>query len=142
MCCGLPAPRCRGSSHHLWQGRLGSSPRAPPQSETNGKNICSGGKTIRFGCNHPIHQKGALKLHTLRQTYDKVPGLVGAGEESRRVSVHLVLESGGGAIFCLTSQRTPELICNDEREPSTFLVWEFKKRRVYLEIWVSIVLFL
>lgn len=29
----LPAPRCRGSWHHQWRGRLGLSPRVPPQSE-------------------------------------------------------------------------------------------------------------
>lgn len=78
-----------------------------------------------------------------QQTYDKVSGLIGAGKESGRVSVHLVLESGGGAIFCFASQNPPELICNDKRETSTFTVCEFKaKRRVYLEIWVSVILFL
>lgn len=44
------------------------------------------------------------------EAYNKVPGLIGAGKESWWVSVHLVLEPGGGAVFCLPAQSGPELI--------------------------------
>lgn len=47
------------------------------------------------------------------QTYDEVPGLVGAGEESGRVGVHLVLEPDGGAVFRLPAESVPELVCED-----------------------------
>lgn len=38
-CFTLPAPRCRGSWHHPWRGRPGSSPQVPPRSETSSK-VC------------------------------------------------------------------------------------------------------
>lgn len=37
--CSSPAPRCRGSWHHQWQDRLGSSPRVPPQSDREGGDL-------------------------------------------------------------------------------------------------------
>lgn len=47
------------------------------------------------------------------QPYDEVPGLVGAGEESGRMSVHLVFEPGGSAVVCLPAESVPELVCRD-----------------------------
>lgn len=52
--------------------------------------------------------------------YDEVSSLVGAGEESGWVSVHLVLESGRSAIFCLSSQSLPELICEEDGHTSGY----------------------
>lgn len=50
---------------------------------------------------------------SLRRTYDEVPGLIGAGEEPGWMSVHLVLEPGGRAVFCFATQSPPELICQE-----------------------------
>lgn len=54
------------------------------------------------------------------KTYDEVSSLIGAGEESGWMTVHLVLESGRSAVFCLTSQSLPELICEDHRHTSSY----------------------
>lgn len=47
------------------------------------------------------------------RTYDEGPSLVGAGEESGRVGVHLVLEPDGSTVFGLPAESVPELVCED-----------------------------
>lgn len=47
-------------------------------------------------------------------TYDEVSSLIGAGKESRWMSVHLVLKSGRSAIFCLSTECIPEVICEQD----------------------------
>lgn len=51
-----------------------------------------------------------------KEAYDEVSSLIGAGEESGWMSFHLVLESGRSAIFCLSSQSVPELICEEDTQ--------------------------
>lgn len=69
-------------------------------------------------------------------TYDEVAGLVGAGEESGWMSVHLVLESGWSAIFGFSSQNLPELICEEKRHimliHNNLPKWGHSRRRMKL----------
>ena len=46
------------------------------------------------------------------QTHQEVPGLVGAGEQTRRMSLHVVLQPGGVTVLLLPPQHIPECICN------------------------------
>lgn len=55
-----------------------------------------------------------------QKTHDEVSSLVGAGEQSGWMSVHLVLESGRSAILCLSSQSLPELVCERDRHSSSY----------------------
>lgn len=59
--CSSPAPRCRGSWHHLWQDRLGSSPRVPPQSARE-EGRMAGGLVRLHWCWCCGSTKGLLKL--------------------------------------------------------------------------------
>lgn len=58
-------------------------------------------------------QWGYATVRRNYQTYDEVPGLVGAGEESGRMGVHLVFEPDGSAVVCLPAESVPELVCRD-----------------------------
>lgn len=62
------------------------------------------------------------------KTYDEVSSLIGAGKESGWMSVHLVLQSGRSAIFCLSTQSVPELICEQDRHLSSYSSFMYLNR--------------
>lgn len=83
------------------------------------------------------HSETHLHLHFNQQqqrklqpkTYDEVSSLIGAGKESGWMSVHLVLKSGRRAVFCLSSQSLPELICKDHRCTSSYYSFMYYNRK-------------
>lgn len=61
-----------------------------------------------------------------KKTYYKVSSLIGTSKETGWMSIHLVLESSGGAILHLSTQSLPELICKRQKhfklsQPSNFV---------------------
>lgn len=122
----LPVPRCPGSWHHLWPGRLVSSLQVPPQSEQRHWNVntslqicclCKKWQPWK-GLSVTAHKWSWKKQNELAAcgTYNEVACLVGAGKESGWVGVHLVLQTGGGAILSLASQRLPEIIYTSQAQ--------------------------
>lgn len=136
--CFLPAPRCPRSWHHQWQGHLGSSHLVPPQSEkkkmdlrrlyfyvhvTTNKDTVHCFQQVLWNILDILHmlvqyqrlenssQNRTKPIQQEKKTYYKVSSLIGTSKETGWMSIHLVLESSGGAILRLSTQSLPELIC-------------------------------
>lgn len=73
-------------------------------------------------------------------THDEAPALVGAREETRGVSVHLlVLEPGRGAVRSFATQGCPEIVCKTQRETDPSPV---HGTHVRVMVWVGLEAFL
>lgn len=73
-------------------------------------------------------------------THGEAPALVGAREETRGVSVHLlVLEPGRGAVRSFATQGCPEIVCKTQRETDASPV---HGTHVRVMVWVGLEAFL